>query len=40
MAFVGQNDILVLGKDNGTVRRIINGQMLEKPLLDANVWIC
>jgi glucose/arabinose dehydrogenase len=37
MAFVGQNDILILEKDNGTVRRIINGQILEKPLLDANV---
>jgi aldose sugar dehydrogenase len=37
MAFVGKNDILVLEKDKGTVRRILNGQILEKPLLDANV---
>ena len=37
MAFLGQNDILVLEKDKGTVQRIVNGQMLEKPLLDVNV---
>jgi aldose sugar dehydrogenase len=33
MAFLGQNDILVLEKDNGTVRRIIDGKMLPQPLL-------
>src|ERR687885_2652122 len=33
MAFLGQNDILVLEKDNGTVQRIINGKMLPQPLL-------
>jgi aldose sugar dehydrogenase len=37
MAFLGQNDILVLEKDKGTVQRIVNGKMLEKPLLDVNV---
>jgi glucose/arabinose dehydrogenase len=37
MAFLGQNDILVLEKDKGKVQRILNGQMLEKPLLDVNV---
>jgi aldose sugar dehydrogenase len=37
MAFVGQDDILVLEKDKGTVQRILNDQLLEKPLLDANV---
>jgi glucose/arabinose dehydrogenase len=37
MAFLGQNDILVLEKDKGTVQRIVNGTMLEKPLLDINV---
>jgi glucose/arabinose dehydrogenase len=37
MAFLGQNDILVLEKDKGTVQRIVNGKMLEKPLLDLNV---
>jgi aldose sugar dehydrogenase len=37
MAFLGPNDILVLEKNNGTVRRIVNGVMLPKPLLDVNV---
>jgi aldose sugar dehydrogenase len=37
MAFVGPNDILVLEKSNGTVQRIVNGQMLAKPLLSVNV---
>jgi glucose/arabinose dehydrogenase len=41
MAFLGPDDILVLEKNNGTVRRIVNGQMLQHPLLDldvANKW--
>ena len=33
MAFIAQNDILVLQKSKGTVQRIINGQLLAKPLL-------
>ena len=37
MAFLAPNDILVLEKNNGYVRRIVNGQLLEKPLLDVNV---
>src|SRR4030095_3974159 len=37
MAFLGPDDILVLEKDNGTVRRIINDSLLEKPLLNVNV---
>ena len=37
MAFLGPNDILVLEKNNGIVRRIINGTMLPEPLLDVNV---
>ena len=37
MAFLGPNDILVLEKNNGTVRRIVNGNMLDEPLLDVNV---
>jgi glucose/arabinose dehydrogenase len=37
MAFLGEDDILVLEKNKGTVLRIINGTMLEKPLLDVNV---
>jgi glucose/arabinose dehydrogenase len=38
MAFLGQNDILVLEKENGTVRRVVDGQVLEKPLMDVNVY--
>ena len=34
---MGPNDILVAEKDSGTVRVIVNGAMLQKPLLDVNV---
>lgn len=37
MAFVGPDDFLVLEKDKGTVIRVVNGRILEKPLLDVNV---
>lgn len=37
MTFLGPNDILVLEKDNGTVRRILNGHLLKEPLLDVKV---
>jgi aldose sugar dehydrogenase len=37
LAFLGPDDILVLEKDKGTVHRILNGQMVKKPLLDVNV---
>jgi aldose sugar dehydrogenase len=37
MAFLGPDDILVLEKNNGTVRRIVNGTMLPEPLLDVSV---
>src|SRR5918911_4272666 len=37
MAFLDPNDILVLEKNDGTVRRIVNGVMLQEPLLDVNV---
>ena len=37
MAFLGENDILVLEKDKGTVQRIVNGKILPEPLLDVNV---
>jgi aldose sugar dehydrogenase len=37
MAFLGPNDILVTEKINGTVSRIINGTILDPPLLDVNV---
>ena len=37
MAFLGPNDILVLEKNNGTVKRIVNGKMASKPLLNVDV---
>jgi aldose sugar dehydrogenase len=37
MTFSGDNDILVLEKNEGSVRRIVNGTMLETPLLKVNV---
>jgi aldose sugar dehydrogenase len=37
MAFAGPEDILVLEKQKGTVQRIVNGNLLDKPLLDVNV---
>jgi hypothetical protein len=37
MAFLGPDDILVLEKNNGNTRRIINGTMLQESLLDINV---
>ena len=36
MVFIGQNDILVLEKDSGRVNRILNGSMLDEPLIDVN----
>ena len=37
MAFIGPNDILVLEKDTGLVKRIKDGRVLSPPLLDVNV---
>lgn len=37
MEFLGLDDILVLEKNNGTVKRIVNGTMLEEPMLDVEV---
>ena len=37
MDFLAPDDILVLEKDNGTVRRIVNGSLLKEPVLDVNV---
>jgi glucose/arabinose dehydrogenase len=37
MTFIGINDILLLNKNNGTIHRILNGVMLQDPLLDVNV---
>ena len=37
MAFLGPDDILVLEQSTGKVQRIVNGEMLEEPMLDVNV---
>jgi glucose/arabinose dehydrogenase len=37
MEFVGRDDILVLEKNNGMVKRIVNGVMSEEPVLDVEV---
>jgi glucose/arabinose dehydrogenase len=37
MAFIGDNDFLVLEKEKGTVRRVVNSTILEEPILDLNV---
>ena len=39
MAFLGPNDILVLERNSGQVKRIVNGSMLEEPLLDVPVAV-
>ena len=37
MTFIGSGDILVTEKDKGTIQRIVNGQKIDKPLLDVPV---
>ena len=37
MAFLGPDDILVLEKDEGTIKRILEGRLLDEPVLDMNV---
>src|SRR3954471_15926698 len=37
MAFIGPNDILVLEKSSGKIKRIVNGSVLSKPVLDLPV---
>ena len=37
MAFVENDDILILEKNNGTIKRIVNGRLLDRPVLDLNV---
>jgi aldose sugar dehydrogenase len=37
MAFLGPDDLLVLEKNTGKVKRIINGTILDQPVLDVNV---
>ena len=38
MAFLGPNDLLVLERESGKVDRIVNGQILDKPLIDVNAY--
>ncbi len=37
MAFLGPNDFLILEKDTGLVKRVIDGKTIEKPLLQIDV---
>ena len=37
MAFLGLNDFLVLEKQSGTVKRVLDGTTLEQPVLDVSV---
>ena len=37
MAFIGHDDFLILEKEKGTVRRVVNGTLLEEPILKLNV---
>ena len=37
MAFIGVDDILVLQKNDGKVRRVLNGALLANPVLDVDV---
>src|SRR5687767_13398691 len=37
MAFLGANDFLILEKDTGLVKRVINGKTIETPLLQIEV---
>ena len=37
MAFLDKDDILVIEKDTGVVRRIVNGVMVKEPILDVTV---
>src|SRR5574339_119187 len=37
MAFLGPNDFLILEKDTGLVKRVIDGKIIEKPLLQIEV---
>ena len=37
MAFIGYDDFLILEKEKGTVRRVVNGTLLEEPILNLNV---
>jgi glucose/arabinose dehydrogenase len=39
MAFLGPDDFLILEKNTGNVKRVVNGTLLEKPLLHVNTSI-
>jgi glucose/arabinose dehydrogenase len=39
MAFLAPDDILILEKNKGTVKRFVNGSVINEPLLDVNVAI-
>ena len=39
MAFLGPDDFLILEKNTGNVKRVVNGKLLEKPLLHVNTSI-
>src|SRR5215208_8480505 len=39
MAFLGQDDFLILEKNTGNVKRFVNGTLIEKPLLHVNTNI-
>ena len=36
MAFLGPDDFLILEKNTGNVKRVINSTLVEKPLLNLN----
>jgi len=38
MAFLGPNDILILERESGKVNRIVNGEMLDEPLIDLSTY--
>src|SRR5574339_100608 len=38
MAFLGPNDLLILERESGKVIRIVNGQMLDEPLIDVSTY--
>jgi aldose sugar dehydrogenase len=38
MAFLGPNDILILERESGKVYRIVNGQMLDEPVIDVGTY--
>ena len=39
MAFLGQDDFLILEKNTGNVKRVVHGTLIEKPLLHVNTNI-